>query len=500
MRFLGRHPELKYVLPAAAGYLCLYGLVIHYIRTAHPGIDYAVQLAAPWTAFACCVRRAVLGPALTRRVWICATAAIFLWAAGLSINVFDQMEPQDDVTIAHLSDFIFFMYGAPMLLAFSQGAEQRQLQLFNWLDSIQVLASAAIIYLALFAVLPFEAGPSQPASAAFVETVYNVQNIFLAAIGTLRLSAYGQRGGAHRFYSIMCAFLWLYAGCAGWFNHLVVAYQGDVGEYEMLAAVPFLLLAVACLASPVEQPGEVGAPRHVLEILIDNASPVFYTIALVILGVVVATERYWIGIAAIVLALFAYAIRSTVLQTSFMRSQRELREAHDQLEKLARTDVLTGVANRRYFDMTLEAEWHRAASSGRPMSLLLIDVDHFKKLNDHYGHQAGDRCLREVAVALSSAVVRSTDLLFRYGGEEFAAILVNADRSGAETVAARMRNAVRDLRIPHALAEQGVVTVSIGFSIYEPPTDATQVYLVSAADRALYRAKSNGRDRIECAG
>ena len=499
-RFLDRHPALKWVLPAAAGYLCLYGLVIHYLRAAHPGIDYAMQLAAPWAAFACCARRASRGPALTRRAWICATAAIFLWASALSINVFYQLEPQDDVTIAHLPDFIFFMYGAPMLLAFSRGTELRQLRLYDWLDSIQVLASAAVIYLILFSVLPLEAGPSQPAPASFVESVYNVQNVFLATVGTLRLLAYAQRGEARRFYSIMFAFLWIYAACAACYNHLVVAYQGYIGEYEILAAVPFLVLAVACLGAPVEQPGEAVASRSVLEIFIDSASPVFYTVALVILGVAVARERYWIGIAAIVLALIAYAIRSTALQTSFMRSQRELREAHDQLEKLARTDVLTGVANRRYFDMTLEAEWHRAASSGRPLSLLLIDVDHFKKLNDHYGHQAGDRCLREIALALSSAVVRSTDLLFRYGGEEFAAILVNADRAGAEVVAARMRSAVRDLKIPHALADQGVVTVSIGFSIYLPPTDATQVCLVSAADRALYLAKTNGRDRVECAG
>jgi diguanylate cyclase (GGDEF)-like protein len=499
-RFLGRHPALKYVLPTAATYLCLYGLTNHYVAGEYPSIDFALQLAAPWCAFACCVRRAFLAPALTRRAWICAAIAIFLWAAGLSIDVFDEMEPQDDVTIAHLSDFIFFMYGAPMLLAFSQSAERRQLRLFDWLDTIQVLASAAIIYLALFSVLPFEAGPSRPATASFVETVYNVQNFFLAAIGTLRLLAYGQRGEARRFYSIMCAYLWVYAVCAAGFNHLVVAYHGDTGEYEILADLPFVALAGACLISPVEQPGEVGAPRSVLEILIDNASPVFYTIALVILGVVVARERYWIGIGAIVLALIAYAIRSTVLQTSFMRSQRELREAHDQLEMLARTDVLTGVANRRYFDLTLEAEWRRAASSGRPLSLLLIDVDHFKKLNDHYGHQAGDHCLREIARALGSAVVRSTDLLFRYGGEEFAAILVNADRSGAETVAARMRNAVRELRIPHALTDQGVVTVSIGVSIHQPPADGTQVYLVAAADKALYRAKANGRDRVECAG
>jgi diguanylate cyclase (GGDEF)-like protein len=496
-RFLDRYHGLRYVLPAVAAYLCLYGFVIRYTRAAHPDIDYALQLAAPWFAFACCVRSAALSPAPIRRAWIYAAIAIFLWAFGLSTDVFDELGPQDNVTIAHLSDFVFFMYGAPMLLVFSQGAEQRQLRLFDWLDSIQVLASASIVYLALFAVLPFEKGVSHPAPASFVESVYNVENLFLAASGTLRLFAHRQRGEARRLYSIICAYLWLYAGCAACYNHLVVAFQGDVGEYELLAAVPFLVLAVACLGSPADHPAGIGAPRSVLEIFIDNASPVLYTIALVFLGVAVVREHYWVGITGIVLALVAYAIRSTVLQTSFIRSQRELREAHDQLETLARTDVLTGVPNRRHFDLTLDAEWQRAASLRRPLCLLLIDVDHFKKLNDHYGHPAGDACLRDIAAALSSAVVRSTDLLFRYGGEEFAAILVNTDRSGAETVAARMRSAVRDRRIPHALSEQRIVTVSIGISIYEPPADGTKIFLVSAADTALYRAKTNGRDRVE---
>ena len=495
---MNRYATLKYVLPAVAGYLCLYWLAIYYCDSSHPEVGYIAELIGPWFAVTCCVRRAVACPKSTKRAWAYVSIGMFLWSGGLSISVYESITTADYDNIASLADFLYLLYGALLLLACSRATQSEQLRLFDWLDSIQVLAGAGMIYLALFSVLPFLNADPRPVSLEFVVKVYNVENLFLAASGTVRLLAHRQHQETRRFYSTICIYLWTYAGCAAWYNHMVLSLQGTVGEYAILTVLPFLLLSIVCLCAPPSQPEAVDVPKKaVLAHFIDNASPVLYTLALVLLGFYIVREHYWAGVAAIVLALSAYAIRSTVLQTRFTRSQQDLREARDQLEKLSLTDGLTGVPNRRRFDSALDAEWSRAVRLGLPLSLLIVDVDHFKKLNDHYGHQKGDACLIDIARALSSAVVRSTDLLCRYGGEEFVAILVNTDRRSAETVAARMRSAVRAIEIPHELSDQRIVTVSIGVSTYEPPAEWPRAALVQTADRALYRAKMNGRDRVE---
>ena len=171
-----------------------------------------------------------------------------------------------------------------------------------------------------------------------------------------------------------------------------------------------------------------------------------------------------------------------------------------ELEQLARNDALTGLANRRKFDEVLEAEWRRAARETTPVSLLLLDVDHFKSFNDRYGHQGGDACLRVVAEAVSGVALRPGDLTARYGGEEIAIVLPGTETVGARIVAERVRQAVAALAIPHDGNPQcgGVVTVSIGCATGAPTaglrTDAGT--LIAAADACLYEAKRAGRNRV----
>jgi diguanylate cyclase (GGDEF)-like protein len=169
-------------------------------------------------------------------------------------------------------------------------------------------------------------------------------------------------------------------------------------------------------------------------------------------------------------------------------------------EGLAQTtflDPLTGIANRRRFDTVLELEWNRATRVRQPLSLLMIDVDFFKSLNDRFGHRSGDECLVQIAHTLRDCLPRSGDLVARYGGEEFAVILPLTGQAGAESVAARMQQAVRDLNIENDPAKSPFVTVSTGIATYEFPQRASFTDLVDASDRALYRAKQNGRNRIE---
>jgi two-component system chemotaxis family response regulator WspR len=179
-------------------------------------------------------------------------------------------------------------------------------------------------------------------------------------------------------------------------------------------------------------------------------------------------------------------------------SQAQLAEANRNLQKLSSIDGLTGIANRRIFDETLKKEWNRAIRGENPISLIMIDIDCFKLYNDHYGHQGGDRCLKKVADGLYSAIHRESDLLARYGGEEFSVVLPDTDISGAIRVAEEMHQAIKALRIAHVKSIVGdIVSISIGVSALVPQSDTEPEILVAAADQALYKAKEDGRDRVE---
>lgn len=164
-----------------------------------------------------------------------------------------------------------------------------------------------------------------------------------------------------------------------------------------------------------------------------------------------------------------------------------------ELERLATTDPLTGLGNRRRFDERLEHELARSARSGEPLSLLLCDVDRFKPYNDRYGHQMGDACLARVAAALEAVIRRPADLAARYGGEEFALVLPGTSREGALRMAERVRAAVRELAIDHEDSDgRGTVTLSVGCATIMGQWTPAEV--IALADRALYDAKAAGRD------
>ncbi|MCE3264234.1 MAG: diguanylate cyclase [Pseudoduganella sp.] len=183
-----------------------------------------------------------------------------------------------------------------------------------------------------------------------------------------------------------------------------------------------------------------------------------------------------------------------------VRTHLTLKRQSDTMRELTLTDALTGVANRRCFNDAIDNEWRRCARGHAPLSLIMIDIDHFKLYNDAYGHQAGDACLAQVAEAMVRCAGRSPDLVARYGGEEFVILLPQVDAQGAETVAQRILAGVYDLGIPHRMSSVGdVVTVSLGVATIMPGEHRDVGELVKAADQALYQAKEGGRDRYSVA-
>ena len=185
------------------------------------------------------------------------------------------------------------------------------------------------------------------------------------------------------------------------------------------------------------------------------------------------------------------------LLSELVSESRRVAEANSQLERMVRTDVLTGLCNRRAFDLALSSEWRRAQREQTPLSLLMIDIDCFKGFNDRYGHPAGDACLRAVGRVLSGQAYRPADVAARVGGEEFALILPMTEENGAVQVAERLRASIAGLLVSHAGSDTGYVTVSIGTATmrpYAPLSDMSQI--VDDADHALYQAKANGRNTV----
>ena len=210
-----------------------------------------------------------------------------------------------------------------------------------------------------------------------------------------------------------------------------------------------------------------------------------------------------LAVALIILAVTLVLVSSYIYHLLF-----ELQTTHIALQALAETDQLTNIANRRHFDRKFKVEWRRAMRDKNPISMMMIDVDFFKKYNDSYGHQEGDKCLQEIAKALESITNRPADLASRYGGEEFAILLPATSLDNTVMLAERLRKKIEKLKIEHTRSSFGIVTVSIGVSCCEPAWDFTgktpdkdqkvifPAMLLTAADNALYVSKERGRNQV----
>lgn len=278
---------------------------------------------------------------------------------------------------------------------------------------------------------------------------------------------------------------------------------------SILIAVVSVLILFLDLALPLGVAG--GVPYVVLPLIALRVSrgmilgSAILGSALVILGyhLSAAGGDQWVVLINRALALYAIWVAAIL---SFQRNtyEKKLREEKERAEQMAEEyyglstiDSLTGLSNRRAFDEFTEAEWRRAMRHTSPISVILIDIDFFKKFNDTYGHLAGDICLKRVAECSTSYSRRSGDMAARYGGEEFALLLYGADIEEAQEVACWIRETVENMGIPHGESEAcPVVTISLGVATANPVVGDRFMDLLDLADKALYRAKSAGRNRV----
>lgn len=183
------------------------------------------------------------------------------------------------------------------------------------------------------------------------------------------------------------------------------------------------------------------------------------------------------------------------------KAEEKMISLQRQLEVFSFEDGLTGVANRRRFDSNLDVEWASARRGAQPLSLIMLDLDFFKQYNDHYGHMQGDDCLKSLAQALNLAATRPRDIVARFGGEEFVLLLPETDENAALQVAEHCQRIIEKLQIPHAASAVGrFVTASMGVgTIKQPSAEMEPRHFIEAVDKLLYKAKKNGRNRIEFA-
>ena len=227
--------------------------------------------------------------------------------------------------------------------------------------------------------------------------------------------------------------------------------------------------------------------------------PLTHDIPVIFITVHNNTSEEEAGLAAGAVDFIARSASPSVMRAR-VKTHLKLKQQADLLRTYAMIDGLTGIANRRHFDQALSAEWRHCARLGKPLSLILIDIDFFKQFNDCYGHQAGDACLINVAECLKAGLNPSYDLVARYGGEEFVCLLSETTLIAAEAKALSLLQAVSDLGIPHEKSELGgKVSISLGVAVTIPVNGEEEGNLIQSADRLLYEAKNAGRNQVKCA-
>lgn len=299
--------------------------------------------------------------------------------------------------------------------------------------------------------------------------------------------------------------------------------SGKEWEHRAFATPPGVRLQLPtrwpATAGVVGRSIRTGAPQLVLDVRRDadyfaviDAVEAEYAVPIVFHGRVLGAFNFESAEPAVfslenvqVLRLLADQVAGVVhlarLNQRLSETTRELAAANRTLQRLSQLDGLTGLANRRHFDETLDLEWRRAVRSRQPVALVLLDIDCFKAYNDAYGHQRGDECLQAVADVLQGGAQRAGDLAARFGGEEFALVLPGLEEEAACQLAERLRAEVEGLALVHQHSSAGpLVSVSAGVTSLVPRSDASAAELVAAADRALYSAKAAGRNRVRVAG
>jgi len=434
--------------------------------------------------------------ALAFGFWTMAIGSLFvlviLALAGVDMALLVEKGLQLTV---HFTTAFFALYAVPLTWLIATPFRHRDTLSIQLVDAL--LATAlGVLFCALTVMLIEDAGLGTRMAERNMMLLYDVENLFLLGGFALRYWA-ASSVAERRLFGPLLVYAALYLVVVGFYNHFVMQHlQLRRGTYfDLLAPLPFTLFAAV-----VFMPGSAPcAPRRAMALrsrYVRSASPLLLCAAVLATSLALARYHFVGGAIGVGLAVAGYGLR-TVLREVRQREQRtQQRSQHLAVQALSLTDGLTGIPNRRAFDQAFEREWKGCLRSGRPLGVLMMDIDHFKLLNDTSGHQAGDLCLQQVAQALRGALNRPGDMLARYGGEEFVVLLPDTDELGCEGVAETLRQAVFDLDLPNTGTPGGRLTISIGVACEALRQDRGRARLLRSADKAVYVAKKAGRNRV----
>lgn len=442
-----------------------------------------------------CLWRARRVEAAARTLWmLLATAELILFITRFEVGI-EYVFLHFPHNITAPSDFLAFLWVLPVILASGAPTETRPLRLFYWLDGIQIALIILFFYVMTNGELPLTEIQQNPFSGYHTIHLEWLGQGLMALMALLRWQTKPADLRQHLFWKNASLFLCVDLLVEPLYNIINLYSAEQPVRLQFIMAMPLLLLVMLALRPlPLNPPSVRTTRQRDLALLIDNASPVLYPVVAVSLAIAFAHLHLRLSLTAIAISLLAYGTRTTVLQMRLYRMQIKMEKTQEKLEQLTLIDPLTGIGNRRDFDRHLKNAWRKSQEGNKSFALLIVDVDFFKILNDVYGHTEGDHCLRSIACALQSVFRNDEDRVTRFGGEEFAAIVLGENRTVALSIAERMLRAVAALELRTETPLGNHVTVSIGLSLSNQAHSAAE--LLQKADAALYKAKRLGRNRV----
>ncbi|RXR05296.1 GGDEF domain-containing protein [Pseudoxanthomonas composti] len=471
-------------------------LLLHLLlawRTGSAGgvLPQLLTIALQLMALSLLLQRGRRSARMGRSLWRLLAAAVMMQVLWAATNLLASLLPAYAAWLQVLAVVFSALYVVPAMYLIGSAFSSREPRAVRALDLLLSVVLAVLLGVLVFAVLN---GASMRGVPGQVVMVWHADLIdyTLCALVTLRLL--GARSQSRRaFYFAVCSFLWVNSAVATLYNR--VELQGLPWWALVLVDLPYLLLILVVTRPPPRWLRRYRPSRATAQVIAAFA-PVAIALGVLTMGITISQLNFYPGALSAVLAALVYGLRVALIQTRHADQQRLSDQSNRQLQVLLGTDPLTGIANRTVF----EARLRETLSRDMACSLLMIDIDHFKLFNDSQGHVAGDACLVQVAAALRSSLRRAGDVVARFGGEEFVAVLPDTLAPEAEEVAVRMLQAVDVLTLPHPQSATGHLTISIGVASRLPGDglgNGTQ--LLECADLALYEAKRAGRHGYQVA-
>lgn len=478
---------------------------------------HAIFLFAPWpdpdavsrvctaaavlAAVLCIVWRTMQLPARARPLWLWPAAGFLLWATAHVVEIFVGGSGAASNLAVDPADFIYMIAAFPLLIGLSTTRQTESIRTIFFLNCTQIGLAFVLSYSLLYRTTRTAA-----AAATVMGRVYGLDCALLALLAALRLFAW-ETAEERRSLRAVCTFLWTYLPIEVGMDY--ASQHWDLragGPADLLWSVPFVAAGWLALMRDEAQPVR---GRNFLRgrLLVETLCPMLITTGIFALAASVTRQHPVLGLSAIFLLLVILGLQSGLLQMNYMAGQKLLLEREQELEaanaglrQLSLLDPLTSIPNRRRFDAALGEAWRRAGRKHESIALLIVDVDHFKGVNDHHGHSYGDKVIVTVAQILGQQAGRPYDLLARYGGDEFLLLLPDTDHEGAAAVAERIHAAIQGANVENRASPfQRRVTLSIGMGVLAVGPGAEPEQLMEITDRALYEAKRMGRNRT-CGG